>query len=70
MPRIRNWQDLTFYRPDKYTVYKHIDSLFKDAIDWSRIATHWQDLLQVVLSIQTGKVSSSVMLTKIRKLQP
>jgi len=65
MPRIRNWQDLTFYRPDKYTVYKHIDSLFKDAIDWSRIATHWQDLLQVVLSIQTGKVSSSVLLRKL-----
>ena len=28
MPRIRNWQDLTFYRPKKETVYQHIDLLF------------------------------------------
>ena len=37
MPRIRNWQDLTFYRPAKETVYQHIDSLFKDSIDWDLI---------------------------------
>ena len=65
MPRIRNWQDLIFYRPDKETVYQHIDSLFKDSIDWSRIATHWHDLLQVVLSIQMGKISSSILLRKL-----
>ncbi len=65
MPRIRNWQDLTFYRPEKETVYQHIDSLFKDVINWERIANHWQDLLQVVLSIQTGKISSSVLLRKL-----
>src|SRR5687767_15891509 len=28
MPRIRNWRALTFYRPDKETQYRHIDSLF------------------------------------------
>ena len=65
MPRIRNWQDLTFYRPEKETVYQHIDLLFKDVINWERIANHWQDLLQVVLSIQTGKISSSVLLRKL-----
>jgi hypothetical protein len=47
------------------TSYQHIDSLFKDSIDWSRIATHWNDLLRVVLSIQTGKISSSILLRKL-----
>jgi len=65
MPRIRNWQDLIFYRPSKSAVYQHIDSLFKDCIDWSRIANHWYDLLRVVLSIQTGKVASSILLRKL-----
>lgn len=65
MPRIRNWKDLNFYRPEKKTVYQHIDSLFKDNIDWGIIETHWQDLLQVVLSIQTGKISSALLLRKL-----
>lgn len=65
MPRIRNWSDLNFYRPDKSVIYEHINSLFKEAIDWSRIANHWQDILQVVLSIQKGKISSSVLLRKL-----
>ncbi|MEG3845405.1 Tn3 family transposase [Microcoleus sp. herbarium19] len=65
MPRIRNWQDLIFYRPSKSAVYQHIDLLFKDSIDWSRIANHWNDLLRVVLSIQTGKISSSILLRKL-----
>lgn len=65
MPRIRNWKDINFYRPDKNTVYQHIDSLFSEAIDWDKIQSHWQDILQVVLSIKTGKVSSAVLLRKL-----
>lgn len=65
MPRIRNWKDLNFYRPDKETVYQHIDSLFSETINWQRIETHWQDILQVVLSIQTGKISSAILLRKL-----
>ncbi|ACB54501.1 putative transposase, Tn3 [Crocosphaera subtropica ATCC 51142] len=65
MPRIRNWQDLIFYRPDKETVYKHIDSLFKDSINWELLRTHWTDLMQVVLSIYTGKISSAAILRKL-----
>src|SRR5205807_1899208 len=53
MPRIRNWKDLRFFRPTKETRYKHIENLFSDTIDWDLIETHWQDLLQVVLSIKT-----------------
>ncbi len=35
LPRIRNWHDLNFYRPDPGARYQHIDSLFEDnVIDW------------------------------------
>jgi TnpA family transposase len=65
MPRIRNWSDLKFFRPDKDSIYQHIDSLFSDPIDWELIETHWQDLMQVVLSIQAGKISSPMLLRKL-----
>ena len=28
MPRMRTWNDVTFYRVDRHTSYKHIDALF------------------------------------------
>lgn len=65
MPRIRNWKDLKFFRPQKDVKYKHIDSLFTHSIDWSLIETHWPDLMQVVLSIKAGKLSSSLLLRKL-----
>jgi TnpA family transposase len=65
MPRIRNWKDLIFYRPDKGTKYQHIDALFTDHIDWKLIETHWRDLMQVVLSIRAGKISSVTLLRKL-----
>jgi TnpA family transposase len=65
MPRIRNWKDLTFYRPNRAARYRHIDELFGEAIDWDKLATHWQDLLRVVLSIKAGKLSSAVLLRKL-----
>ncbi len=65
MPRIRNIKDLVFYRPDKKKKYKHIDSLFKETIDWELIETHWQDLMQVVLSIKAGKILPSTLLRKL-----
>jgi TnpA family transposase len=65
MPRIRNWKDLNFFRPDKSTKYKHIDSLFKDTIDWDLIKTHWKDIFQVVISIKVGKILPSTLLKKL-----
>ncbi len=36
LPRIRNWHDLNFYRPDARVRYQHIDELFDgNAIDWA-----------------------------------
>jgi TnpA family transposase len=65
LPRIRNWKDLTFFRPDQDSHYQHIDALFSEVVDWDLIATHWQDLFQVVLSIQAGKISSATLLRKL-----
>lgn len=65
MPRIRNWQDLVFYRPSKEAVYEYIDPLFGGVIDWSLIKTHWRDLFRVVLSIMAGKVLPSTLLRKL-----
>ncbi|WP_298966723.1 transposase [uncultured Roseibium sp.] len=65
MPRMRNWGDATFYRPDKAVRYLNIDSIFTREIDWRLIATHWQDMMQVVLSIQAGFVLPSMLLRKL-----
>ncbi len=65
MPRIRNWKDLIFFRPDKQTHYQHIDALFRETIDWSLLETHWPDLMRVVLSIKVGKILPSTLLRKL-----
>lgn len=65
MPRIRNWQEYTFLRPSADAVYEYIDPLFKGVVDWKLIKTHWQDLMQVVLSIKAGKLMPSTILKKL-----
>jgi TnpA family transposase len=65
MPRIRNWKDLKFYKPEKATRYKHIDRLFADVVDWKLIHNHWKDLMQVAISIQQGRVASPMLLRKL-----
>ncbi len=42
-----------------------INRLFTDSADWHLIETHWQDLMQVALSIQAGKISSPMLLRKL-----
>ncbi|KZC17504.1 MULTISPECIES: Tn3 family transposase [unclassified Rhodanobacter] len=65
MPRIRNWQDYRFFRPDTDASYEHIDALFRDSVDWDLIETHWKDLMRVVLSIKAGKVAASTLLRRL-----
>lgn len=65
MPRIRNWKDLKFHRPDDGTKYQHIDALFTAGVDWDLIERHWQDLMQVALSIQAGTISSPQLLRRL-----
>ncbi|MEU9005377.1 Tn3 family transposase [Streptomyces sp. NPDC048551] len=69
LPRIRNWKDLTFYRPTPTVKYQHIGPLFgdpdKDVINWRLIENHWPDLMRVVLSIREGRLSSAALLRKL-----
>ena len=69
LPRIRNWKELIFYRPERDSRYRHIDSLFgepgQNAIDWRLIETHWRDLMRIVLSIRDGRLSSTLLLRRL-----
>lgn len=65
MPRMRTWNDVTFYRVDRSTTYQHIDRLLTQVVDWDLIERYWQDMMQVVLSIQAGKVLPSMLLKKL-----
>jgi len=65
MPRIRNWKDMTLFRPDKNVTYEHIDSLFTATINWKRIESGYRNMLQVVLSIRAGKLRPSMILRKL-----
>jgi TnpA family transposase len=65
MPRIRNWKDLTLYRPDKASHYEHIDALFTDTVDWDLIRTHWPDMLRIVVSIRAGRITASTILRRL-----
>ncbi|MEQ0777845.1 Tn3 family transposase [Paraburkholderia tropica] len=70
MPRIRNWQDLKLYRVDAATRYKHIDGLFAESVDWELIGRHWKDLMQLALSIQSGAISSPLLLRRFGAASP
>ena len=66
LPRIRNWQDLVFYRPARTVRYQHIDKLFAgEAVDWALIENHWPDIMRVVLSIRAGRISSAALLRRL-----
>jgi len=65
LPRIRNWKDLKLYRPRAGVRYSHIDSLFSATVDWKPIREHWKDWMQLILSVQAGKVSSSTLIRQL-----
>jgi TnpA family transposase len=69
MPRVRNWKDLTFYRPAAEVRYRHIDALFgepgRNIIDWQLIEAHHADVMRVVLSVHEGKISSATLLRRL-----
>lgn len=65
MPRIRNWKDLTLYRPDRASRFEHIDSLFTDTADWGLIRTHLPDMLRVAVSIKAGRITASTILRRL-----
>jgi TnpA family transposase len=66
LPRIRNWHDLIFYRPDPRARYRHIDTLFgPQAIDWALLQAHWPDLMRTAISIREGRISSVTLLRRL-----
>ena len=65
MPRMRTWNDVTLYRANRMTPYTHIDRLLTQVVDWHLIERHWQDMMQVVLSIQAGKVLPSMLVQRL-----
>lgn len=65
LPRMRAWNDVTLYRVAPTTSYQHIDPLFTQVVDWDVIERHWQDMMQVGLSIQAGRVLPSMLLQKL-----
>lgn len=70
MPRIRNWKELTFYRPSKQSEYVHIDALFgepgKHVIDFDPIESQFRHLMRVAVSVREGTISSSTLLKRLR----
>ena len=70
MPRIRNVKDLIFFRASEHLIYPHIDELFgergRNVIDWNLIERHWQDLMQVAISISEGRLSSATLMRRLR----
>jgi TnpA family transposase len=70
MPRMRNWNKVSMYRPDDTVVYQNIDSWFNRAASWDLLEEHWADFMQVILSIHTGKALSSWLLQKLTTNNP
>ncbi|MFF0630169.1 Tn3 family transposase [Streptomyces sp. NPDC004296] len=70
MPRIRNWEGLTFHRPSKQTEYVHIDSLFgepgRNVIDFDLIESQFRHLMRVAVSVREGAISSATLLKRLR----
>ncbi|SCE30705.1 Tn3 transposase DDE domain-containing protein [Streptomyces sp. DvalAA-43] len=56
MPRLMNWEELTFCRPSKTTEYAHIDALFgepgKNVIDFDLIESRFRHLMKVAVSVR------------------
>jgi TnpA family transposase len=50
--------------------YSHIEPLFGGVIDWGLIERHWQDLVQVVLSIRAGTITAEAILRRLGAREP
>jgi len=65
MPRIRHWKDLTLFRPSSQHRYTHIDTLFREQVDWELIRTLLPDMLRVALSVRAGRIMPSTILRRL-----
>ena len=65
LPRIRNWKNLKLCRPSARTRYRHLDALFRETVDWSFLRLHWKDWMQLILSLQSGKIPTSTLIRQL-----
>ena len=65
MPRIRGFKGMKFLKHDKDAKLKNLNNLFSHTANWDLIEKHWKDMIQVVLSVRSGKISSSMILRKL-----
>jgi TnpA family transposase len=65
MPRIRGIKDLSFFRPDKESLYQHIDGLFREPINEKIIESHYHEMLRIAVSIRMGTITPSAILRRL-----
>lgn len=66
MPRIRNWKKITLYKPNSKIKYKNIEELFSGkAINWKLIEEGWVEIMNIILAIHKGDITSSMILRKL-----
>ena len=66
MPRIRNWKKLTLYKSNLKIKYKNIDKLFNGkSINWKLIEDGWVEIMNIILAIHKGEITSSMILRKL-----
>jgi TnpA family transposase len=64
-PRIKDIKDKTLYRFERGPSYEHLDPIIKSSIKTHLIHATWDEIVRVVASIKTRRVSASLILTKL-----
>jgi TnpA family transposase len=63
--QIRKWRGLVTCQPDRGFPTSTSTACLSIRPIGKLIETHWQDLMQVALSVQVGKISSPMLLRKL-----
>lgn len=64
-PRIRDIKDKTLYRFERGPAYEHLDPIIKSTIKTHLIHATWDEIVRLMASIKTRRVSASLLLTKL-----
>ena len=64
-PRIKDIKDKTLYRFERAPSYPNLDPIIKATIKTNLIHATWDDVVRVMASIQTRRVSASLILRKL-----
>lgn len=68
-PRLADIADKTLYRIDKTIKYKNINSLITGQINLDLIIRHWDEILRVIGSLKLGRVTASLLISKLQAPQ-